>query len=193
MMRQFVFAITPSENIALILIAIIITTSMSTLINVQVDKIHSNDIKTINIAFLPDKNVNSDGYNVCIVNNAGNAPKDAFSYIWQAVNSTNVKCEHIEKSQNEQEKILIDASINPNLILTVKCPYYANTSIDFISNSQSGKVKVECEAYSREFDLYRENGQGLIRSTPISESYGHLIPYFLVYIFIFSFALVAVY
>ncbi|MBD5503523.1 MAG: hypothetical protein HDR09_07195 [Lachnospiraceae bacterium] len=182
-----------SQNIALILISIIVTCSMSTVINTQVDKLLGNEMKSVIIRFSSEKNDNSTGYGIYIVNNSTKAPRDAYQYIIQSLESSNIEYTILENwYNNSQDAVMIDSNVNSDKLLTFQCPFYSNTSIDFVAGTEGGILNVDCGAFSKEYDLYSEN-LSTIRCTPICESYSHLIPYFTIYILFFLFSVILVY
>lgn len=182
-----------SQNIALILISIIVTCSMSTIINSQVDKLLGNEMKSVTISFSSEKNNNSTGYSIYIVNNSTKAPRDAYRYIIQSLELSNIEYTILENwYNNSQDAIMLDSNVNSDKQLTFQCPFYSNTSIDFVSGTEGGILNVDCGAFSKEYDLYNEN-LSIIRCTPICESYSHLIPFFIIYILVFLFSIILVY
>ncbi|MDE6947676.1 MAG: hypothetical protein K2P14_10885 [Anaeroplasmataceae bacterium] len=183
-----------SQNIALILISLIITCSMSTTINSKVDKMLGSEMKNVNIRFSSEKNNNSTGYSIYILNNSTNTPRDAYDYIIQSLELSNIEYTVLENwYKNSQDAIMIDSNANTDKQLIFQCPFYSNTSIDFVSSAEGGILKVDCGKFSQEYDLYNENVSTIIRCTPLCESYRQVILFFIVYILVFLLSVTLVY
>lgn len=183
-----------SQNIALILISMIITCSMSTAINSQVDKLLGSEMKSVNISFSSEKNNNSTGYSIYILNNTANAPRDVYWYIIQSLEMSNIEYTVLENwYNNSQDAIMIDANANSDKLLIFQCPFYSNTSIDFVSGNGGGILRVDCGKFSQEYDLYNETLSTIVRCTPLCESYSQVILFLMVYILVFLLSVTLVY
>lgn len=183
-----------AQNIALILISIILTCSMSTVINGQVDMEHGSEMENVTISFSSEKNHHSTGHRIYILDNSTNAPRDAYQYIIQSLEASNIEYTILESwHNNSQNAVMIDSNANSNDSFTFQCPFYPNTSIDFVSGTEGGILKVDCGAFSQEYDLYNKNEKTIVRCTPLCESYSHLIPYLRIYILVFLFFVILIY
>lgn len=177
---------------ALLIISVMITVSLSTPVNKTVDSINGQTLKTVTITFLGKSDPELPAEVVRIADNFENAPRNAFRYIHSALYNSDIR---YERTQDNSGNIILlfDTDKNAGKSFSFDCPNFSNTSFNLIADIDGGKVKVDCGSFSREYDLYSDNGASVVRCMPICESYSNLIPYFLIYIATFVLIVFAVY
>lgn len=180
-----------SKNVFLLIVSVIITVSLSAPVNTLADKINGKKEKEITLTFLKQDDPEITNNYIGICDNYSITPSDAYRYIISELQGSDITWE-LFRNDFGQVMIYVDASKNENKTFTFKCPYYANTVINFVATPYGGKVRVDCGSFSRLYDLKTENST-LIRCTPICEDYGHLTPYFAIFIPLFILVVLVVY